>query len=95
MIYHRNPLISTLLAKHQFHDQNALGFTGKKHISGNILRLEVKTGDQVIANQTLLVMEAMKMESEVKAHAAGTVVELHVSDGDTVQAGTPLLSLSC
>ncbi len=61
---------------------------------GNILRLEVKAGDQVIANQTLLVMEAMKMESEVKAPAAGTVVNLHVSDGDTVQAGTPLLSLS-
>ena len=61
---------------------------------GNILRLEVKAGDQVIANQTLLVMEAMKMESEVKALAAGTVVDLHVSDGDTVQAGTPLLSLS-
>ena len=61
---------------------------------GNILRLEVKAGDQVIANQTLLVMEAMKMESEVKAPAAGTVVDLHVSDGDTVQAGTPLLSLS-
>ena len=68
--------------------------SGNAPTPGNILRLEVKAGDQVIANQTLLVMEAMKMESEVKAPAAGTVVDLHVSDGDTVQAGTPLLSLS-
>ena len=61
---------------------------------GNILRLEVQTGETVNANQTLLVMEAMKMESEVKAPVAGTVAEIHVSAGDTVQAGAPLLTLN-
>jgi len=61
---------------------------------GNILRLEVKVGDQVSENQTLLVMEAMKMESEVKSPAAGKISELHVSTGDTVQAGEPLLTIS-
>ena len=61
---------------------------------GNILRLEVQTGETVNANQTLLVMEAMKMESEVKAPVAGTVVEIHVSGGETVQAGAPLLTLN-
>ena len=45
-------------------------------------------------NQALLVMEAMKMESEVKAPVAGTVAEIHVSAGDTVQAGAPLLTLN-
>jgi pyruvate carboxylase subunit B len=61
---------------------------------GNILRLEVKVGDQVSENQTLLVMEAMKMESEVKSPAAGKISELQVSTGDTVQAGEPLLTIS-
>ncbi|MDP6731109.1 MAG: biotin/lipoyl-containing protein, partial [SAR324 cluster bacterium] len=61
---------------------------------GNILRLEVQTGETVNANQTLLVMEAMKMESEVKAPVAGTVAEIHVSAGDTVQAGAPLITLN-
>ena len=61
---------------------------------GNILRLEVQTGETVNANQTLLVMEAMKMESEVKAPVSGTVAEIHVSAGDTVQAGAPLLTLN-
>ena len=61
---------------------------------GNILRLEVQTGETVNPNQTLLVMEAMKMESEVKAPVAGTVAEIHVSAGDTVQAGAPLLTLN-
>jgi len=56
--------------------------------------LEVQTGETVNANQTLLVMEAMKMESEVKAPVAGTVAEIHVSAGDTVQAGAPLLTLN-
>ena len=61
---------------------------------GNILRLKVQKGETVNANQTLLVMEAMKMESEVKAHVAGTVAEIHVSAGDTVQAGAPLITLN-
>ncbi len=61
---------------------------------GNILRLEVKVGEQVSENQTLLVMEAMKMESEIKSPAAGKISELHVSTGDTVQAGKPLLTIS-
>ncbi len=61
---------------------------------GNILRLEVKVGDQVSENQTLLIMEAMKMESEVKSPTAGKISELHVSTGDTVQAGEPLLTIS-
>ena len=61
---------------------------------GNILRLEVQKGETVNANQTLLVMEAMKMESEVKAPVAGRVAEIHVSAGDTVQAGAPLITLN-
>ena len=61
---------------------------------GNIVRLDVKPGDQVTLNQTLLVMEAMKMESEVKAPCPGTVGEVYVATGETVQSGDALLSIS-
>ena len=61
---------------------------------GTILEVHVKEGQRVREGQTLLVMEAMKMESGVKAPVAGTVAEIHVSAGDTVQAGAPLLTLN-
>jgi pyruvate carboxylase subunit B len=60
---------------------------------GNIVRLEVEVGDTIAKEQTLLVMEAMKMESEVKSPQAGTVQAVFVQVGDTVQAGDALLSL--
>ena len=60
---------------------------------GNLVRLEVVVGDRVTKDQTLLVMEAMKMESEVKSPQAGTVQAVFVQVGDTVQAGEALLSL--
>jgi pyruvate carboxylase subunit B len=60
---------------------------------GNILRLEVEVGDTIAKEQTLLVMEAMKMESEVKSPQAGVVQAVHVKEGTTVQTGDALLSL--
>ena len=60
---------------------------------GNIVRLEVEVGDTIAKEQTLLVMEAMKMESEVKSPQAGVVQAVHVKEGTTVQTGDALLSL--
>jgi len=60
---------------------------------GNIVRLEVEVGDTIAKEQTLLVMEAMKMESEVKSPQAGVVQAVHVKEGTTVQTGEALLSL--
>ena len=60
---------------------------------GNIVRLEVEVGDTISKEQTLLVMEAMKMESEVKSPQAGVVQAVHVKAGNTVQTGDALLSL--
>ena len=60
---------------------------------GNIVRLEVEVGDTIAKEQTLLVMEAMKMESQVKSPKAGTVQGVFVQVGDTVQTGDALLSL--
>ena len=60
---------------------------------GNIVRLEVEVGDTISKEQTLLVMEAMKMESEVKSPQAGVVQTVHVKAGNTVQTGDALLTL--
>ena len=60
---------------------------------GNIVRLEVEVGDTIAKEQTLLVMEAMKMESEVKSPQAGVVQAVHVQAGNTVQTGDALLTL--
>ena len=58
---------------------------------GKIVRVLVKAGDQVIAKQGLVVVEAMKMENELRAARAGRVRELSVAEGQSVDAGTVLL----
>jgi len=60
---------------------------------GNIVRVEVSIGENIAKDQILLVMEAMKMESEVKSSQSGAVQKIHVKPGDTVQAGDVLLTL--
>jgi pyruvate carboxylase subunit B len=60
---------------------------------GNIVRVEVAVGDNITKDQVLLVMEAMKMESEVKSSQSGFVKAIHVQAGDTVQTGDVLLTL--
>ena len=53
---------------------------------GKIIEVRVQQGDRVAAGQTLLVMEAMKMEHAVTASAAGVVAEVHVAAGEQVEA---------
>ena len=60
---------------------------------GMIVRVNVSVGDQVQAGQGLVVMEAMKMENELRAAAAGTVKRVHVSPGTAVEKGALLLEL--
>ena len=57
---------------------------------GKIILVRVAAGERVAAGQTLLVMEAMKMEHAVTASAAGVVAELYVAAGDQVEADTLL-----
>ncbi len=60
---------------------------------GNIVKILVEVGDAVKKDQPLLVMEAMKMESEVNSPADGKVMAIHVSAGDTVQTSDPLFTI--
>jgi len=63
-------------------------------LAGNIVRIQVQPGQQVGIGDVLLVLEAMKMETEVRATTAGQVVEIRVKEGDAVALGAPLLSVA-
>jgi pyruvate carboxylase subunit B len=60
---------------------------------GLIVRVSVAVGDQVQAGQGLIVMEAMKMENELRASGAGIVKAVHVVPGKAVEKGTILVEL--
>ncbi|MGD8323874.1 MAG: sodium-extruding oxaloacetate decarboxylase subunit alpha [Gammaproteobacteria bacterium] len=62
-------------------------------LSGNIFKVLAKPGQQVAANDVLIILEAMKMETEVRAPRAGTVAAIDVKEGDTVELGATLLTL--
>jgi pyruvate carboxylase subunit B len=62
-------------------------------MTGKIVKLKVKKGDEVKAGQVLCVIEAMKMENEIMARKAGVVKEVYVSDGSSVSEGDPLLMI--
>jgi acetyl/propionyl-CoA carboxylase alpha subunit len=60
---------------------------------GLVVRVNVKVGDEVQAGQGLIVMEAMKMENELRATAAGTVKSVEVVAGTAVEKGALLVAL--
>ncbi|AGA88554.1 sodium-extruding oxaloacetate decarboxylase subunit alpha [Stutzerimonas stutzeri] len=60
---------------------------------GNVVDVLVAVGDQVKAGQTVLVSEAMKMETEIQAPIAGTVKAIHVAKGDRVNPGEVLIEI--
>ena len=60
---------------------------------GKIIAIKVSKGQQVKAGDTVLILEAMKMEQEIKASISGTVSEISVSENDTVKKDQPLLLL--
>jgi len=60
---------------------------------GLVVRVNVTEGDEVAAGQGLVVMEAMKMENELRAPAAGRVSRVHATGGTAVETGTVLVEL--
>lgn len=67
------------------------GLTVKCPLPGTILALKVNVGDKVAAGQTLLVLEAMKMENNIDADRAGVVKSILVQQGATVMEGDDLI----
>jgi oxaloacetate decarboxylase alpha subunit len=63
-------------------------------LAGNILALKVSVGQQVEAGQVVLLMEAMKMETEIRASQSGIVSQIHISVGSAVTTGDLLVSFA-
>jgi acetyl-CoA/propionyl-CoA carboxylase biotin carboxyl carrier protein len=62
-------------------------------MQGTIVRVLVEKGQEVAADEAVCVLEAMKMESEVRAQRAGRVAQVLAEAGQTVRSGEPLVVL--
>lgn len=60
-------------------------------MQGTIVKIHHKAGESVEAGEPVCVLEAMKMENEIKADVSGEIVELKVQVGDTVSSGAPMM----
>jgi len=69
----------------------AAPITVRSPIPGRLIKLLVKVGDAVAAGQTLVVLEAMKMENELAAPRAGRIAELRCAEGAAVESGQELV----
>jgi len=65
----------------------------KSPLPGTILEIKVKVGDEVKSGDTLLIMEAMKMENNIKADKGGKITEIKVNTGDSVLEGELLVEI--
>ena len=66
----------------------------KAPMPGNVLDVKVSVGQKVKNGETLLILEAMKMENEIAAPCDGTVASINVSKGATVNTGDLMISLN-
>ena len=64
------------------------------HITGTVWKIQVAVGDSVRAEQSLVILESMKMEMPVEAPAAGQVSRIAVSEGQAVEEGDVLIELT-
>jgi pyruvate carboxylase subunit B len=79
---------------HKEEERTAEGtFLVKAPMPGKVIKICVSEKDEVRKNQTLTIVEAMKMENEIKAPMDGTIKEIHVSAGDLVDSEMPLIEL--
>ncbi len=61
---------------------------------GRVVKILVSVGEEVKVGQGVAVVEAMKMENELKAKGVGTVAEIHVKPGEAIESGAKLITLS-
>ena len=69
------------------------GKTVKAPMPGNVLRFAVKPGDKVTKGQTVVVLEAMKMENSIASDYTGTVKRLLLKEGSNVAADAPMIEI--
>lgn len=62
-------------------------------LAGNVFKVLVRNGDSVSEGDVVMILEAMKMETEIRSAFTGTVTDISVGEGDAVTSGQPLISL--
>ncbi|WP_024612201.1 sodium-extruding oxaloacetate decarboxylase subunit alpha [Pseudoalteromonas sp. TB64] len=72
----------------------ASGETLNAPLAGNIFKIKVKAGQVVNEGDVVIIMEAMKMETEIRAMHTGTVAEVLVGEGDAVSTGDAMIALA-
>ena len=73
--------------------QAGAGAAVKAPLPGTISSINVKVGDKVNVGDTVLVLEAMKMQNNIEAENSGTVTSILVNQGDSVMEGATLLTI--
>ena len=68
-------------------------FEVRCEVAGKVARIETRAGERVAAEDTLLLIECMKMEIPVPAPAAGVLETLHVAEGEAVEEGQHVATL--
>ncbi len=75
-------------------NQNKKGARVKSQMPGKIVRVLVKPGQEVKKGEAVMVMEAMKMENEIKSPQDGVIKDVRVSEGQAVETGAELLNFA-
>lgn len=73
---------------------NVVKFEMKAPLSGNIFKVNVSPGDTVREGDVVIILEAMKMETEIRAEVDGVISKIWVKEGDSVSVGHQLLGLA-
>lgn len=73
--------------------EESKSFTISAPLSGNILKVMVSQGQVVEAGDVIFILEAMKMETEVRSEHSGRIDAIMIKEGDSVQSGQPILSI--
>ena len=77
--------------------QPAAAASGKPVVAplpGTINEIKVKVGDKVNAGDTVVILEAMKMQNNIEAETSGTITGINVNKGDTVMEGDTLVTIA-
>jgi len=66
----------------------------KTQMPGKVVKILVEKGAQIKMGQTVVILEAMKMENEINADCDGVIKEIYVKEGDAIESGVMMLEIS-
>jgi len=88
------PVVTTPVAQQvQPTQPTSAGTPLKSPLPGTITDVKVQVGQQVNVGDTVLVLEAMKMQNNIEAEVSGQIISITVKPGDTVMEGTVLITI--